>query len=180
MKSFIRRNPYGPGLFFLNSAIGFFIICFPIMAFIALLIVTVLEAVVAYLVMSVYFRIRLKFKVFLISFAVANVVSTIFGAILLALLSNQLQQIRESGIIVLIVFILCFILSITIEAGIILEFVPKDIEKLRKSIVSMGYEHLLKNPGSVRKEMFVSIVVANVASYFFLLMIPVSFVIMNM
>ena len=95
MKSFIRRNPYGPGLFFLNSAIGFFIICFPIMAFIALLIVTVLEAVVAYLVMSVYFRIRLKFKVFLISFAVANVVSTIFGAILLALLSNQLQQIRQ-------------------------------------------------------------------------------------
>lgn len=180
IKHFIKRHPYGPGLFFLNSAIGFFIICFPILAVIALLVVTVLESLVAYCVMSLYFKIGLKFRVFLISFAVANVVSTIVGIVFLVVVQGYLSLFLESDITVLIVFVLCFILSVIIESVVILGLIPTKLDKLQKHIVSIGYKHLRKGSDSVAFEITTAVLFANVASYFLLLMIPVAFELMNM
>ncbi len=179
IKHFIKRHPYGPGLIFLNSAIGFFIICFPIMAVLALLLVTVLEAFVAYCIVSLYFKIYLKFRVFLFWFAAGNFVSTIVGVVFLVVAGSHPFIANNGEIGILIAFLLCFVLSVIIESVVIIGLMPDKLDGLQKYIVSIGYKHLRKGSDSVGFEVAVGVLFANVVSYFMFLIIPFTLVLLE-
>jgi hypothetical protein len=180
IKPFLKKHPYGPGLFFLNSAIGFFIICFPIAAVLALLLVTVLEAFVAYCLMGLYFKIYLKFRIVLAWFVAANVVSTVVGVMFLVVAGDHPFIANNGDFGLLVAFFLCFVLSVVIESVVILGLMPGKLDCLRKYIISIGYKKLRNGTDSIGFEVAVGILFANMVSYFMFLMIPVVYEILKL
>ena len=175
MESFVKRGPWGPGLFFLNSAIGLMMLCFPMLAMVLLVLITVLEALLAYNLMRFLFKVRIRFRTIMAVFVLANIVSTIAGFFLLFVSAGSPLVNWSSSATPWVVFGLCFALSVVTEATVILFFIPSNVGNLKAKLMTIGRIRSRKDSDSVLPEMAFCILAANVASYCLLLMFPLAY-----